>query len=236
MRLRETLRKAAGLLVELPPETETGPPGARDRDLNQILAELDDKGPQGSAARPAKTVEQIVSETEGPKLAEIALSGEVPPPIATPDGKVEFSALYQHAGLPPAPFSAEQMLDMLASLPSNLPLDTRRQTVTVTLGAMGKAIGATPQTIVADASRKLAALTAYAESVSKQTAELVAQTELEIATLQAQIEEKRQAAQAAQQQHSQVTQVCEAESDRLDDVLEFFSLDVPPSKHAVPEG
>ena len=33
-----------------------------------------------------------------------------------------------------------------------------------------------------------------------------------------------------------VTIACEQESDRLDDVLEFFSLDVAPSKYAPPGG
>jgi hypothetical protein len=233
MRLRDTLRKAAELLVEMPPE-EAGklPAGAGDAELDKLLAEME---PSAGAAKPAKTVEQIVTEAPGPNLDEIKVSGTTSPPAVTPDGKVDFSAIYTQAALPPSAFTAEQMLEMLASLPASLPLETRRQTVTVTLGAMGKAIGATPESIVADASRKLAALTSYVESLSQQTAQFLTATEVEIATLQAQIEEKRKASQTAQQQHGQVTQMCEAESDRLDDVLEFFSLDVPPSKHAVPE-
>jgi erythromycin esterase-like protein len=97
---------------------------------------------------------------------------------------------------------------------------------------MGKAIGANPETIVTDASRKLAALTAYVECLSRQAAETVAASELEIAALQAQIQEKRKATETAQQAHSQASRMCEAESDRLDDVLEFFSLDLPPSRLA----
>jgi hypothetical protein len=234
MRLRETLRKAAGLLVAIPPEAGT-PSGAASADLDHLLAQLDDKTAQGNAPRPAKTVEQIVREAEGPNLDEIRVSAGTPPPVVTADGKVDFSAIYQQAALPATSFTAEQMLDMLASLPAGLPLETKRQTVTVTLGAMGKAIGASPETIVADTSRKLAALAAYGESVSQQTAEFVTRSELEIAALQAQIEEKRKAIQAAQEQHAQSSHMCEAESDRLDDVLEFFSLDLPPSRHAAPE-
>ncbi len=106
----------------------------------------------------AKTVEQIVRETEGPNLDAITVAASASPPVMTADGATDFSAIYRQANLPAAPFTAEQMLEMLASLPQELPLDTKRQTVKVTLGAMGKAIGATPETIVADASRKLAAL------------------------------------------------------------------------------
>jgi hypothetical protein len=234
MALRDTLRKAAGLLVELPPEDPAGKPAATSAELDQLLAELD-AGSSSSAGRGStKTVEQIVKDAEGPNLDEIETKASAVAPTPGTDGKLDFSAVYQQSGLPAVPFTAEQMLDMLNSLPLELPLDTKRQTVKVTLGSMGKTIGATPETIVADASRKLAALTAYMETLSKETAEFLTTTELEIAALQAQIEEKRKAIQATQERQAQARQMCDAESDRLDDVLEFFSLDVPPSKYAPP--
>jgi hypothetical protein len=97
---------------------------------------------------------------------------------------------------------------------------------------MGKAIGMTAETIVADASRKLAALAAYSEGVAKQTAEFVAAGEFEIAALEKQIQEKRQGIEGARQTQARVQERCDQEADRLDDVLEFFSLDVPPSRYA----
>jgi hypothetical protein len=234
MALRDTLRKAAGLLVELPPEEPSAKPSATAAELDELLAELD-SGSSGSPGRGAtKAVEQIVQDADGPNLDEIAVKASSIAPAAGPDGKVQFTAIYDQSGLPAVPFSAEQMLDMLNSLPLELPLDTKRQTVKVTLGSMGKTIGATPETIVADASRKLAALSAYMETLSRETAEFITTSELEIAALQAQIEEKRKAIQATQEKQAQARQMCDAESDRLDDVLEFFSLDVPPSKYAPP--
>ena len=247
MALRDTLRKAAGLLVELPPEageerSDGGrAPGAHPQpttaaEVDQLLAELDPTSsqPSGGPARLTKTVDQIVRETEGPNLDEIKASASSLEPVIAPDGKADFSPIYQQSGLPAAPFTAEQMLEMLSSLPPELPLDTKRKTVKVTLNAMGKTIGATSETIVADASRKLAALTAYLDHLTKQTTDSAATAELDIAALQAQIEEKRKAMTAAQQKQAQMRQLCDAESDRLDDVLEFFSLDVPPSKYAAP--
>jgi hypothetical protein len=121
---------------------------------------------------------------------------------------------------------------MIASFPPNLPLLTQRQTVKVSLDAMGKAVGATPETIVADASRKLAALTAYVETLTKQTQEFTSAAEAEIADLGRQIQAKRKEIEEAHQKQEQVNQACTKESQHLDDVLEFFSLDVPPSKHA----
>jgi flagellar motility protein MotE (MotC chaperone) len=124
---------------------------------------------------------------------------------------------------------------MLTSLPAELPLAMKRQTVTVALNAMGRSIGATPETIVADASRKLAALTAYTDNLSRQTSQTIVAAEDEIKALQAEIEAKRQEIAAVQQRLANAVSVCHAESDRLDDVLEFFSLDVPPSKHSPAE-
>jgi hypothetical protein len=188
--------------------------------------------PTGAAGAGVKTIDEMLRESEGPSLNEISVSSQDAPGALADDGTLDFGALYQAASLPASPFSAEQMLEMLAGLPANMPLDMKRQTVQVTLGAMGKSIGATPETIVADASRKLAALAAYDADFSKRTEESAAAAESEIAALLAQVEEKRKAILDARQQQSLVRRQCEAEADRLDDVLEFFSLDVGASKYA----
>jgi hypothetical protein len=202
-------------------------------EVNRFLTQMDEYAKQpGAEAGPTKTVEQIVQDTEGPKLDEITLPAGNLPSLKTQDGKTDFALIYKQAHLPDSPFTAEQMLDMLNSLPQELPLDTKRQTVKVTLTSMGKTLGVTPETIVADASRKLSALNAYVEQLTKQTTEFVSSAEKEIADLLARIEEKRSAILAAKNQQSESTKLCSAESDRLDDVLEFFSLDVAPSKYA----
>ena len=215
MDMRAKLRKAAGLFVNLPDEE----PSARDEEREM----------------PApRTVEQLARDTAGPNLDEIhfsAASGALP---VMAQGAVDFAQIYAQAGLPETPFTAEEMVGMLHSLPAELPLAMKRQTVNVTLNAMGKSIGATPETVVLDASRKLAALTAYTDGLAQQTTHLISTTEQEIADLQAQIEAKRQVIVAGQENLANALQACHAESDRIDDVLEFFSLDVPPSRHSIP--
>ena len=81
-------------------------------------------------------------------------------------------------------------------------------------------------------SRKLAALAAYNESFTKQAEDYSSKAEVEILTLEQQIADKRKAIEDAKAKQTAMYQSCVAESDRLDDVLEFFSLDVPPSKLA----
>lgn len=236
MSLRDSLGKAARLLFVLPPEEPKPAPdsatvGETDGELDSLLAELGRK--QEAPTAPTRTVEEIVREAAGPNLDQIRVDSSTTAALIT-DGVVDFGAIYTAAALPPAPFTAEQLLEMLTALPHELPLETRRSTVRVSLNALGKSMGATPDTIVADASRKLTALASYLDDLSKRTAAEVAAAEAEIVELQARIEARRQSIQSAQQTLFQTTQRCTAESDRLDDVLEFFSLDVAPSKYAPP--
>jgi hypothetical protein len=239
MDFRNTLRKAASLIVEMPPEEASAATADTPRirgsgtDVDQFFANLE-QGVADVTVQPAntKTVEQIVRDTDGPNLEDIQVSASAAAPSVAPGGQVDFGAIYQQAGLPAASFSAEQVLEMLAALPTELPLDTRRQTVKVTLNAVSKTVGATPETIVADASRKLAALAAYSENLTRQTSEFTSTAEREIAELEAQILEKRKAIEGARRTMEENVRLCAAESDRLDDVLEFFSLDVAPSKYA----
>jgi hypothetical protein len=235
MSIRDKLKKAASLFVELSPdEPETPAPAETDNplDWSRLTAEAEERAHgQGQT----KTVEQIVQQTAGPNLDEIHVPDQPVPPVVSSDGKLDVQVIYKQASLPTVSFTAEQVLEMLTSLPTELPLGVRRQTVKATLSTMGKTIGATPETVVADASRKLAALSAYTEAMAKQTAEFGTSAQLEIAALQAQIEEKRRAIDARQKELSMVIQLCEQEADRLDDILEFFSTDAPPSKYAEPQ-
>ena len=171
-------------------------------------------------------------DSSGPNLDEIAAHLPSAAGALGADGNLDFSALYQAANLPQTPFTAEQTVDMIGSLPQSLPLDIKRQTVQVTLDALGKAIGATAETIVADTSRKLAALAAYSDNFAQSTDTLAQEAEAEIADLMARAEAKKGEILAARQTQDTITQQCRREADRLDDVLEFFSKDIFPSRHA----
>lgn len=174
---------------------------------------------------PPKTIEQIVRESEGPNLDEIKVNfGESVPTMR--DGTLDFSAIYAQAALPDPPFTAEQLIQMLSELPVAMPLEMKRQTVKVTISALGRHIGASPETIVADASRKLAALAAFVDESEHRTNEFVAATEAEISALLAQVEEKRRNVMASTQRLLAVQRSCDREADRLDDVLGFFSQEV----------
>ncbi|HZH98997.1 MAG TPA: hypothetical protein VEX38_08495 [Fimbriimonadaceae bacterium] len=224
MRISETLKKAAGLLVEF--EEEPNRPLSQ-----QVMSSID--VPATPAVTP-KTVEQIVRESTGPNLDEIRVPEGESIQDAAPNGKPEFQNIYRQAGVPSVPFTAEQVLELINTLPAELPIETKRQTVRITLAAMAKTMGVSTDAIVADASRKLAALASFTDTYGKQATMFVSTAEAEIQRLEAQIAEKKSAIGRALQMQTHVAEVCQAESDRLDDVLEFFSLDLPPSKLAQP--
>lgn len=244
MSLSNMMRKAAGLLVEMPPESSEMPYLSANHTSPLGEGELPD-AEMPSEARlnvlQPRSVEDIVREAQGPNLDEVKVDEtqlSAAPPGA-PGGilsgdTIDFSAIYRAANLPPSAFGAEQMLETLQSLPPELPLETRRATVKAMLSTLGKATGATPESVVADASRKLAALESFESYMARKTSEAVAKNDAEIAELELQIDAKREAIQKIKGELSKVQSGCEAESDRLDDVLEFFSLDVGASKYAPP--
>lgn len=273
MSLQNIMRKAAGLLVEMPPEessvkddssatTSGGKFSPRDEpDIDELLSAV--RGPKatspagsssaqvgGGAApttAPTATAAQLAQGGKGPNLDQIksAAAGAVNPggfvqgapaagagPIVGSDGKLKVSVVYEAAGVPPTPFSAEQALELIQAMPADLPLEIRRQMVKASLSTMGKTLGASPQTIVADATRKAAALEAYLNAFGKKSEEFVGKVEGEIKTLEAQIAEKRKAIEVAKLRVGDLSKFCDREAEHLDDVLEFFSLDVGTSKYA----
>lgn len=225
--IRETLKKAAGLFVEF---------------------EVDPNAPL-QPSRPRETVEELTKRVPGPDLDKVVVSdtpmapmtpsAETPAtpatpaePVVRPDGSISFQAIYQLASLPEVPFTAEQILELFQTLPADLPLESKRATVRLTLGAMAKNMGVSIDQLIADASRKLAALASFSESYSAHASEYIEKSTLEIMQLEEQIKLKKSGIEAAQQKQQAMDSACAAEADRLDDVLEFFSLDVSPSKHA----
>jgi hypothetical protein len=245
MPIADKLRKAVGLFVVMPESEEEEPaprnfsspiptsapaPSAEMSDLDKKLADIE-KRSQAIAAGP-QTIEQLVRQSDGPNLDEIKVSAEQTSGALLPDGNVDVQAIYAGAKLPSVSFGAEQTRELLGKLPAGLSLDMQRQMVAATLTTMGATMGASAETIVADASRKLAALSAYVTDLQKVTSERVSYAQAEIEALQARIEEQKAIVASTQQQLATAQAQCEAEADKIDDILEFFSLDTGPSKYA----
>jgi hypothetical protein len=235
MALRDTLRKVADLLVEMPEQADTPPPAGAD-EFDRKLAAIEQQNARLGIrpTPPTRTVGQIVAASPGPNLDQITVPKAGRATVLSADGTLDFTAIYGQANLPASAVTADQVLEMLGSLPKELPLETKRQTIKVMLNSLGKSLGATPETIVADASRKLAALTSYTDSLTAETGEMVSESQIEIASLEAKIAEKKRQVEEAQRRQQTAVAQCHSEGERLDGILEFFSLDVAPSALAPP--
>lgn len=242
--MKDALRRVAGLFVEIETTSEsegsaTPRPAGATPDYSKmsdadLLAAIDAASSKTAPSKSAKTVEQVVKDSPGPNLDEIKPVAESTPQptVVSANGDVDFTAIYALAKLPIEPFTAENVIEVISQLPAELPLEAKRATMKVTLGAMAKTSGASIASVISDASRKMAALDAYADSYSEQANQFVSLSEAEIARLEGQIAERKRAVEEAKTKSQRVREQCEAQVNHLDDVLEFFTLDVPPSKHA----
>lgn len=139
------------------------------------------------------------------------------------DGLVSFERVYAQANVPVVPFTAEQALDMLHNMPPGVSDDSRQQIINVTLAALGRSVGGTPEAIVADATRKQAALSAFRQARGDALADLTTAAEARIAELTREIEKGRAVVEQAKQQYEALSRGCADEEARLDTVVDFFS-------------
>ena len=139
------------------------------------------------------------------------------------DGLVDFDALYRQAGVLTVPFTAEQALDMLRHMPAGVSETARQQVINVTLAALGKSVGGTPEAIVADAVRKQAALQQFRQTRGDQLADLTTTAEARIADLQREVAKSQAIMEAAKTQYAHLSENCQAQEALLDTVVDFFS-------------
>ena len=147
-----------------------------------------------------------------------------PMQLVTEDGTVEFEGVFTRAEIPSATgFTAEQALSMLYSMPSDLPLRIKRLTVKATLDAVGKAVGATPDHIVADAGNKITSLEQFLRDVAERAQELRDTEDSEIERLRALIIQKEAEKAAITNREESVFVSCRTKIDELDQVVAFFT-------------
>ncbi|MCE9559129.1 MAG: hypothetical protein K8R88_09275, partial [Armatimonadetes bacterium] len=186
-----------------------------------------------------KTIAQIVAESEGPSIEQVQAKAAAPAPEARPiflaDGSIDFDAIYQLAGVVPQAFGADEVLSIISQFPESLPLEAKRSTMKITLGAMAKTTSISTEQVISDATRKLAALATYSEDYKRQAGEYTVKAQERIKTLEDEISKAKAAIANANANSEKVMNSCEKEADRLDDVLEFFSLDVGASKYSPPK-
>ena len=147
-------------------------------------------------------------------------SGESP---VDADGLINFEVLYTQAGVLTVPFTAEQALDMLSHMPAGVSEEARQQVINVTLAALGRSVGGTPEAIVADATRKQAALQTFRQTRGDQLVELTSAAEGRIVDLQGEIAKSQAIIEKAKRQYQVLSDACAAQETQMDKVVDFFS-------------
>lgn len=220
MGLRDLARKGLGLLVELPEE----PAGdaATSAGLGEDVQHL-----------RKKSIGELLNELESTGSAPVApVQFQAPPEVALQDGQVDTTALYGQAGIAPMAFTAEQTLELIRSLPAELPLATKRQMVEASLNTMGRAMNVSKEQVLLDAHQKLQALAAYEDAARAQRDAAVAAMQQRVKELEAEIDLERQKAAEAEARFQSVVKQCEVAGESLDEVQEFLTLDEGPSRMA----
>ncbi len=212
--------------VPAPPETPTTLGTYAEAELDTFLKDI---GVSPLAEAPAPLADpELVSEpvivpepeTAAPTPVLVSLADAV-----SDEGDVDFARIFLQYELPGTPFSAEQAMSMLQSLPRDLALRTKRVTVNTTLSAIGKAVGATPQDIVVDAARKKETLERYVESLGHEVDETSATTQAAIALLEAEIARHKDTLRSVTRKRSAATEVCRSRMELFDQVIHFFDYD-----------
>lgn len=184
-----------------------------------------------------------IARQPGPNMDSVSVT--LPPPAAKPadefvmpkkreDGSWDFSPIYAHSNLQPPAFTAEQARDIISSLPESLPLEVRRETVSKTIGAIGKTLGITPDVIASDAALKIVAVEDFRGKIKQRFDEYEVKAQQAIAEYEKKIAETRLSIESAKSRSADVMSACDMEIDKLDDVTEFFTLDTGSSKHVAP--
>lgn len=235
MSIKNVFKKATELFVEFPEDQP---------DLSMMSSTPTPTpapvAPVTPAPMPKVSVKEIVERAEGPNLDEITVSPEASQESLAPGGVPNFAKVYSDAKLPKVAFGAEEAMEVISSLPAELPLAVKRTTVQASLSAMGKAMGqaasVNTEAIIADASRKLAALSAFEDLINMQTRKHVTNLEAEIKLYEEKIATLKAQIASTQQSLTNAVALTTSESEKLDDVLEFFTLDIGSSKNANPSG
>jgi hypothetical protein len=184
-----------------------------------------------SAAQQQQAVEMMEAAAAAEEAAEAAEDAETDvvqdvvfvTEFVNDEGDVDFEGVFRHFGVNSPKFTAEQALTMLSTMPRDLPLRVKRLTVKATLDAIGPTIGATPESISADAMAKRETLDHFLEELGDEVASHREIVEAEIASLEQQIEERRQLLKATARKRNQAEEMCRSKAEMLDQIVAFFA-------------
>lgn len=243
--MSEILKKVKGLFVEdtnITDSTTTNDHNS-DIDTGSDAWKQWEEIANGKTSNTPMPLTDAIARQPGPDIDSVSVSlpqspenkpvDELVMPKRRDDGTWDFSAIYVHSNLQSPAFTAEQAREFIASLPESLPLEVRRETVGKTLSAIAKTLSITPDVIASDAALKIATVEDFRGKIQQRFSEYEIKAQQAIVEYEKKIAETKANIELSKTRSADVMRACDAEVDKLDDVTEFFTLDIGSSKHGL---
>jgi hypothetical protein len=174
---------------------------------------------EGADAKPDSAddlIAKYAAEAPAAPPPEIKLTGELPKPEG---GKVDYPAVLRAAGIGDEEQSRiEKARGLLKTLPADTPKEIKKQIVEASLKAFGYPV----EKIIEVGAQAIQALEVYIQSGQKETQSLLVQSQQRLEELNSEIARVKKVMEDAVSQQYQLTQSCNEEKLRVQEVLEFF--------------
>ncbi len=148
----------------------------------------------------------------------VQLKQDVPMP-AQPGAPIEFPAVYRAAGIDDAEQGRiDKARGLLGTLPAETPKEVRRQIVEASLKAFGYPV----DQIIEAGAGEIQALQAYIEKGQQDAQAVLAEGNARVAQLEQEMARVKEAMEQAVKLQYELTNACNGEKLRVQEVLEFF--------------
>lgn len=175
---------------------------------------------QKSEESADELIAKYAGEPAPEPVPEVTLAGELP---KAQGGKVDFPAVLRAAGIEDE--EQERVVKargLLATLPQETPREIKRQIVEASLKAFGYPV----ENIVETGAQEIQALEVYIQAGQKETQALLVESQKRIEELNAEIARVKRVMEEQVAAQYALTQACNEEKLRVQEVLEFFGQDV----------
>lgn len=161
-------------------------------------------------------IAKYAGDTPGAPPPEVQLSGELP---KAQGGQVDFPAVFRAAGIDDeGQARIEKARGLLKTLPQETPKEVKRQIVEASLKAFGYPV----EKIIETGAQSIQALEVYVQAGQKDTQTLLIESQKRIEELNAEMARVKQVMEEQVASQYALTQRCNEEKLRVQEVLEFF--------------
>lgn len=194
--------------------------GIGEKVLGWFVVRDEQGGDAPAEASADDLIAKYASEEPEAPPPEVQLTGELPKAVG---GKVDFPAVFRAAGIPDDEQARiEKARMLLGNLPQETPREVKKQIVEASLKAFGYPV----EKIVETGAQEIQALEVYIQNGQRDTQKLLQESQKRLEELNQEIANVKKVMEDQVSAQYALTQSCNGEKLRVQEVLEFFGLDV----------